>query len=194
MNKDKLLSLMPKAVVNEEDVNNKIEEQKGIIDAGNKYVSHLSINRYLYKKLVDFDIEERINFFELLVDQGFVYNENGLFFGDLDIGTFCCVLEEFFNLDDEKYYQLDNIYIENLLKGKDITKEVLTLWEGKTMSFGDILKEFVFQSGGMSMGDTPPLPKMLEAKKALLGTYFANENVELLSNGKREIYDNSILM
>lgn len=194
MDKEKLLSLMPKEVVTVDDVNNKIEEQRAIIKAGQSFVSQLSINRFLYKKLVDFDVDERLNFFSVLCDYDFVYNENGLIFSDLDIGTFACVLEEFFNLDDENMYDLDNVYIENLLKGKDITKEVLTLWEDKTMSFEDILGEFVFHTGGMSIGDTPNLMRMLIVKKALIGTYLAEKNVESLLNGQKEIYNVSILM
>ena len=194
MNNEKLFGLMPVEVVNEEDINKKIEEQREIIEAGKSFVSRLSINRYLYKKLSDFDIDERLNLFSILCDYDFVYNENGLFFSDLDIGTFCCVLEEFFNLDHEKMYELDSLYIENLLKGKDITKEVLTLWEGKTMSFEEILGEFVFQTGGMSVGDMPNLMLMFTVKKALLGSYLAEKNVESLLNNQREIYNISILM
>jgi len=185
---------MPKQVVTEEDLNKKIEEQREIIENGKAFVSRLSMNRFLYKPLADFDIDERLNLFSKLCEYDFVYNENGLYFSDLDIGTFCCVLEESFNLDNESMYTLDNLYIENLLKGKDITEEVLTLWEGKTMSFKDILAEFVFSTGGMSMGDTPNMMLMLTVKKALLGTFLAERNVESLQNGEKEIYDISILM
>jgi hypothetical protein len=194
MNKEKLFSLMPTEVVKEDDVNKKIEEQREIIKAGKSFVSQLSINRYLYKKLVDFDVDERLNLFSVLCDYDFVYSENGLYFSDLDIGTFAFVLEEFFNLEHEKMYELDNLYIENLLKGKDITKEVLTLWEDKTMSFEEILGEFVFHTGGMSIGDTPNLMHMLIVKKALLGSYLSERNVESLLNNQREIYNISILM
>jgi hypothetical protein len=194
MNKEKLFSLMPTEVVKEDDVNKKIEEQREIIKAGKSFVSQLSINRYLYKKLVHFDVDERLNLFSVLCDYNFVYSENGLCFSDLDIGTFACVLEEFFNLEHEKMYELDNLYIENLLKGKDITKEVLTLWEDKTMSFEEILGEFVFHTGGMSIGDTPNLMLMLIVKKALLGSYLSERNVESLLNNQREIYNISILM
>lgn len=190
MNKNQLFSLMPKEVVKEEDVNKRIDEQQGIIEAGKKYISQLSINRYLSKKLADFDIDEIIDLFDDIRHAGFIINENQLYL-DLDIESFAAILEEEFKLDN--MYELDNVYIENLLNGRDLTKEVVELIDEK-MSFADVLSRFVFQSMGMSMGDTPPLMMMLVVKKALLGTYFAEKNVESLSNGKREIYDISILM
>ncbi|MGF7535177.1 hypothetical protein AAGG74_16105 [Bacillus mexicanus] len=189
MNKEKLFSLMPKEVVKEE-VSKKIEEQRGIVSAGKRYVSHLSINRYLSKQLSDFDIEEIIDLFDVIRCAGFIINENQFNF-DLDIESFAAILEYDFNLDD--MYELDNVYIENLLNGRDITKEVIKVNDEK-MSFADVLLRFVFQSMGVFMGDTPPLMRMLVVKKALLGTYLAEKNVESLLKGEREIYDISILM
>jgi hypothetical protein len=191
MNKDMLISLMPKVVV--EDVNNAIEEQRGIVEAGKSFVSQLSINRYLYTKLADYDIDERLNLFDELRKYDLHIYENELwFFSELDTESFAFILEENFNLDD--MYKLDNFYIENILKGIDITEKEVHLWEDKYMSFSDVLGKFVFKTGGMFMGDTPPLMMMLTAKKALLGTYLAEKNVESLLNGQKEIYDITILM
>jgi len=190
MNKDQLFSLMTKEVVKEKDVIKKIEDQNKIIEAGKRYVSQLSINRYLSKKLADFEIDEIIDLFDDIRYAGFIINENQLYL-DLDIESFAAILEEEFNLDN--MYELDNVYIENLLNGRDITKEVVELIDEK-MSFADVLSRFVFQSMGMSMGDTPPLMIMLVVKKALLRTYFAEKNVESLINGEREMYDISVLM
>lgn len=191
MNKEKLFSLMPTESVKEVDVNKKMEEQREIIKAGKSFVSQLSINRFLYKKLADFDIDEIIDLFDDLRHADFVINENGLYFYDLDIGSFAAILEEKFSL--ENMYELDNVYIENLLNGRDITKEDIDIC-GENMYFADVLVKFVFHSSRMSMGDTPNLILMLTVKKALLGSYLAEKNVESLVNGQKEIYDISILM
>lgn len=190
MNIDKLFQLMPTEVVKEDDVSKKVEEQKGLIEAGKSFVSHLSINRFLYKKLADFDIEERLSLFTELAHVDFIINENQLNWSDVDIESFAVILEEEFNLED--MYELDNVYIENLLNGRDITEKEIDIYDEK-VSFKDILVKFVFHTGGMSMGDTPNLMMMLTAKKALLGSYLAEKNVESLLNGQREIYDISIL-
>lgn len=193
MNTETFISFMPIEVVKEEEVNKKIEEQKQLSQNGKAFVSRLSINRYLYKNLADFDINERVNLFSVLSEFAFFYNENGLYFGDLDIDTFCCVLEENFNLANENMYELDQLYVENLLKGKDLTEEVITIYEGKSLSFKEMLEQFVFSTSGMPVGDTPNLMLMLVVKKALLGSYFAEKNAEALAEGKREIYKISSL-
>lgn len=193
MDAEKFFVLMPTESVQEEEVNQKVEEQKGFFKMATDFVSGLSINRFLYKKLTEFDLVERLNFFEMLRIDGFIFKENELFFSDLDIEAFCCILEEKFKLDDENFYQLDNLYIENLLQGKDITNDTIHLWEEVYMDFDEILGQFVFSTDGMSMGDTPPLMKMLIAKKALLASYLAEKNIESLQEGKREIYQISSL-
>jgi hypothetical protein len=191
MNIDKLFSLMPKRVVPDDDVNKTIEEQKGLIKAGKSFVSQLSINRYLNKKLADFDIDERLSLFSDLTSADFVINENELYFSDLDIETFAAILEEEFNLDN--MYELDNVYIENLLNGRDITMKEIDIY-GENIKFADVLVRFVFHTSGMSMGDTPNLMLMLTVKKALLGSYLAEKNVEYLLNGQKEIYNIQILV
>lgn len=193
MNKEQLFSLMPTEMIKEEERNQKIEEQRELVKAGNAFVSQLSINRFLSKKLVDFDIDERLNLFSDLTYADFVYNENQLYFHDLDTESFAYILEENFNLDFEDMYELDNVYIENLLNGKDITKENIHVID-ENMNFEDILTKFVFSTGGMSMGDTPNLMLMLVVKKALLGSYLAEKNVESLESGQTEIYNISVLM
>lgn len=190
MNKDKLLSLMPTEIITEDDVNIRIEEQRGIIKEGKLFVSHLSINRFFRKKLVDFDIDETINLFSDLTLADFVINENALNLSELDIDSFSAILEEKFNLED--MYEIDNLYIENLLNGRDITKEDIN-FNGENISFADVLVRFVFYTSRMSEGDTPTLVLMLTLKKALLVSYLAEKNVEYLLNGKKEIYDVSIL-
>lgn len=191
MNKEKLFSLMPTEVVKEDDVNKKIEEQRGLIKAGKSYVSQLSINRFLPKKLADFDLDEILSLFSDLTYNDFVINENELHFYQIDIESFSCILEEKFNLED--MYEIDNVYIENLLNGKDITKEEINLFD-ENMSFAEVLERFVFHTSRMSAGDTPNIMRMLVAKKALLGAFFAEKNVESLLNGQREIHDITILM
>jgi hypothetical protein len=191
MNKDKLFSLMPTEVITEDDVNNRIEKQRGIIKAGKSFVSQLSINRFLHKKLAEFDIGEIINLFSDLTCADFVINENSLYLSEIDIDSFAAILEEKFNL--ENMYEIDNFYIENLLNGRDITKEDINI-NGENISFADVLLRFAFHTSRMSMGDTPNLVLMLTVKRALLGSYLAEKNVECLLNGQREIYDISILM
>lgn len=191
MDKDKLFSLMPTEIVVEDDVVKKIEEQRNLIKAGNSFVSQLSINRFLHKKLVEFDVDEMLSLFSDLTYADFVINENRLYFNELDIESFAAILEEEFNLDN--MYELDNVYIENLLNGKDITKKEIDVY-GETISFKDVLVRFVFHTSGMSMGDTPHLVLMLTAKKALLGSYLAEKNLDALSNGQKEIYNISVLM
>lgn len=192
MNEETLLSLMPTKVITEDDVNKEIEEQRGIIQSGKLFVSRLSINRFLYTKLEQFSFDETLNLFSELSNADFVINENELHFSDLDIESFAVILEETFNLDN--MYELDNLYIENLLKGNDITKQDIDIYnDGETVSFNNILTNFVFHTGGMSMGDTPTLVMMLTVKKALLGAYLAEKNVESLLNGQKKIYDVSIL-
>ena len=190
MNKETLFSLMPIEVIKEEDVDKKIKEQRKFVTSGKTFATKLSINRFLYKKLADFDIDEILNLFSKLSSADFVINENDLFF-DLDIGTFAAILEEEFHLDN--MYELDNLYLENLLNGRDITKEEINVF-GENMSFADVLVRFVFQTSGMSLADTPKLTTMLTAKKALLGSYLAVKNIESLLNGQKEIYDISVLM
>lgn len=191
MNAEKLISLMPTEIIQETDVTNKIEEQKGLIHAGKKFVSSLSINRFLYKKLADFDLDERLSFFADLTMADFVINENQLYFYDIDIESFAVILEEKFNITD--MYELDNVYVENLLNGTDITEEEIE-FNGENISFADILLRFVFHTRGMDMVDTPNLMLMLTVKKALLGSYLAEKNVNTLLSGEREIYDISVLM
>ena len=193
MNQEKLFSLMPTEIIKKEDMDKKMEEQKEIIKAGKSYVSLLSMNRFLNKRLSDFDIEERLNLFSDLTYADFVYDENALYSYEIDMDSFAYLLEERFNLDAGDMYELDNVYIENLLNGKDITKETVNM-NDENMSFQAVLERFVFKTSGMSMGDTPNLMKMLAVKKALLGSYFAEKNVESLQNGQTEIYDISVLM
>lgn len=192
MNKEKLFSLMPIVSVKEEEVNKEIEQQKAIIEAGNNFVSQLSINRYLSKKIADYDIDERLDLFSNLMLADFIIHENPLYFYDLDIGNFAALLEEEFDL--ENMYGLDNLYIENLLKGQDITKKEINLFDDEKTVFEDVLDKFVFFRTEMTMGDTPPLMLMLVVKKALLGSYLAERNVESLLKGQKIIYDISILM
>ncbi|PGT83246.1 hypothetical protein [Bacillus sp. AFS040349] len=188
MNKEMFFSLVPKEVIKEEDTDKRINEQRKIIENGKSFVSQLSINQCVYKNLVDFDIDERLNLFDNL-RSSLIINEHGMYFYDLDTESFGFILEETFNL--ENMYELDNLYIENLLNGRDITKEEIFLYEGRTMIFKDILEQFVFSSGMPSGND---LMLMLTVKKALLGSFLAEKNIESLLKGQKEIYDISILV
>lgn len=192
MIKQKLLSLMPTEEI-VTDVNKRLEEQRGLVKAGKSFVSHLSINRFLRNKLADFDIEERLDLFKVLKSTNFVINENGLYCNEITIQSLASIVEEKFNL--ESMYEVDNLYIENLLNGRgDITIEVINHHFDESVSFADILQRFVFHTRGMCVEDTPNLMVMLTAKKALLGSYLAEINVQSLLNGQREIYDISTLM
>lgn len=191
MNKEKLFSLMPKEMVKKDEVIDKILEQKGIVEAGNRYASSMSINRYLHKKLSDFDIHERLDLFLELTFADFIINENQLYFNDLDIEGFSVIVKEAFELDS--MYELDNFYIERLLNGQDIMQTEVEPFDEK-VRFDEVLNRFVFQTSGMPMGDTPTLMTMLVVKKALLGSYLAEQNIETLLKGHKEIYDISILM
>lgn len=191
MDKDMLFSLIPREVIKEDEIEKRIEEQRGLIKASISFVSQLSMNRFLYKKLADFDIEEMLNLFSDLTHGDFVIQENELYLNEIDIESFAVILEEEFNL--ESMYELDNLYIENLLKGIDITKYEINLID-ETRLFQDILVKFTFHRSGMSMLDAPNLSLMLTAKKALLSFYLAEKNVEYLLNGKKSIYNISILM
>lgn len=191
MDQNKLFSLMSTEVIREEEVNKKLEEQRDIMKAGKTFVSQLSINRFMYTNLADFDIEKMLSLFSELTYDDFIIRENELHFSEIDIESFAVILEETFNLED--MYELDNFYIENRLNGRDITKEDIDIY-GEVISFADILVKFVFHTSGMSMGDTPNLMLMLTAKKSLLGSYLAERNVESLLSGKREIYSLDNLM
>lgn len=182
---------MSTEVIREEEVNKKLEEQRDIMKAGKTFVSQLSINRFMYTNLADFDIEKMLSLFSELTYDDFIIRENELHFSEIDIESFAVILEETFNLED--MYELDNFYIENRLNGRDITKEDIDIY-GEVISFADILVKFVFHTSGMSMGDTPNLMLMLTAKKSLLGSYLAERNVESLLSGKREIYSLDNLM
>lgn len=190
MNQEQLFELMPKVVVNEAEVNEKIEENKELIEAGNRFVSPFSINRFLYRKLTDLTNDQKLNFFDHLSDYDCVIDENELYFHQIDIEHFADLLQEHFGL--ENMYELDNLYISRLLKGEDIAKKVMEI-NGEKVEFEQILAQFVFTTGGMTMGDTPNLIMMLVAKKALLGTFLAEKNVKKLLNGEKEIYDISVL-
>lgn len=191
MKKEIFFNAMPTQVINAEDVSTELEKQKGLVEAGNSFVSQLSINRYLYKKLTEFDLTERLELFSELMNADFVITENELFFSDIDTDSFAAILEEQFKLDS--MYELDNLYIERLLAGQDISSEEVEIF-GEKMRFADMLQTLVFQTGGMSMGDTPTVSMMLVVKKALLGAYLAEQNVNSLSEGKNEIYDISVLI
>lgn len=190
LKKERFFSLMPTEVLKEEDVKNRIEEEEKLIRAGKSFASQLSINRFLHKKLIDFDIDERLNLFLELVDVDFVYTENELHFDQIDIDSFANILEEKFNLGD--MYELGNLYIENLLNGKDLLNEDVNI-NDEDMSFSEVLEKIVFYTGGMTIGDTPNLMLMLVVKKALIGSYLAEKNVESLLQGERTIYNISIL-
>lgn len=191
MTKEELFSLMPKVVIKENAVTKTIEEQKAIIKSGNSFVSQLSINRYLHTQLADLDWDERLNLFSELLDVDFVYNENELFYQGVDMDSFIAILEEKFDLTE--IYELDNLYIENILNGDDITEEKVEIYE-KDVSLAAVLETIVFSTAGMSVGDTPNLMLMLIVKKALLGTFIAEQNINSLLKGHREIYDVTILM
>lgn len=191
MNKEELFSLMPKVVIKENEVTKTIEEQKAIINSGIAFVSELSINRFIPEKLADLDLDERLTLFSELLDVDFVYKENELSFQGVDMDSFIAILVEKFGLED--IYELDNLYIENILNGNDITKEKVVIYE-KDVSLAKVLETIVFSTAGMSAGDTPNLMLMLIVKKALLGTYLAERNVKSLLKGQMEIYDISILM
>lgn len=191
MNKDKLFSMMPKEIIEKSEVNEKIEEQRNLVKAGKNFVSQFSINRFLHKKLADFDVNEILHLFSKLNEFDFVINENELFFYGLDIDSFACILEETFNLKD--MYELDNFYIESLLRGKDISKEAVLI-DNENVTFDEIFEKFVFQSFAMTAMDAANLNLILVAKKALLGSFLAEKNVESLLKGQKEIYNISVLM
>ncbi|MCZ1268438.1 MULTISPECIES: hypothetical protein [Paenibacillus] len=191
MDKEMLFSLIPREVIKEDEIVKTIEEQRRLIKAARSFVSKLSVNRFLYKKLANFDFEEMLSLFSDLTHADFVIQENELYLSEIDIDSFAVILEEEFNL--ESMYELDNIYIENLLNGTDITKNEINLID-ETRLFQDILVKFTFYRSGMSMLDTPNLSVMLTAKKALLSFYLAEKNVEYLLNGQKTIYNISILM
>lgn len=194
MKKEELFELMPTKVVKENEVNEEITEQHVISKNGKSFVSALSINRYLDTKLVDFNIEERLNLFSNLSDIDFTYYENDLHFNGIDTESFIYLLDEEFKLTDE--YELDNFYIRNLLKGKDITDDKVKVYEEHgtiNVRFGNVLETLIFSTGGMHLGDAPTIGLMLTVKKALLGAYLAEENIKSLQSGKREIYNISIL-
>lgn len=190
MNKDKFFSLLSKEIVKEEDVKERIEKEQALINAGRSFASQLSINRFLAKKLVDFDIEERLNLFSKLVDVDFIYNENPLYWNQMDTDELSYILKEKFELDN--MYELDDLYIENILEGKEIIYTELKV-DDEEMTLAEILEMFVFYTHGMTPGDTPNLRLMLVVKKALIGSYLSEKNVEALLNGEREIYDIKIL-
>lgn len=190
MNQETLFSLISKEVVNESEVNEKIEEHKEIVELGKKFVSPFSINRFLHTNLTDLTFEQRLNLFNHLCQYDCVIVENELYFNQIDIDNFADLLKEHFGLDD--MYELDNYYITRLLEGEDITEKVMTVYEEEVV-FEEILAQFVFRTWGMTVGDTPSLVRMFVAKKALLGSYLAEKNVEMLQNGEREIYDISVL-
>lgn len=188
MNEEKFLDLIPKVVINVEDVQKEVEAQGKIVKNGENFISHLTINHFLDKKLTDFDIEERLELFEELRVRGHLIYENGLYFNGLDIANFDAALT--FDFEIYNMYNLDNAYIERLLKGEDITKQVVNVY-GEDMPFAEILNMFVIKSG--HPGDSATLLTMFTVKKALLGTYLAEQNIISLMKGNREIYDVSVL-
>lgn len=191
MNKEKLFSLVPTVKIEEKDIAAKIEEQKGLVQAGQSFASQLSINRHMFVNLPDFDIEERVDLFKELNKHAFDIGCNELYLYEITTDTLSALLKEKFGIED--IYQLDNIYIENLLNGRNIVEEIVDI-EDEEMRLGDVLRQFVFQTNFMDMGDKPPLMLMLTVKKALLGSYMAGLNVESLQAGKKEMYDVSVLM
>jgi hypothetical protein len=202
MNKDKLFSLIPKEVVKENEVNKKIVEQKALIIKGKEVVSQLSIKRYLgdNETMLDYDINERLNLFAILADYDFTINENLITTIDskiykdeveLDIDYFDAIL--YYDLGLRDMYELDNLYVEKLLQGKDIMKEEVDI-NGRKMSITEVLERFVFQSKDMPAGDAPKLTQMLKVKRYLLVSYMAEKNMESLLNGDREIYNLNVLL
>ena len=191
MNKEKLFSLVPTVQIDEKDVAAKIEEQKGLVQAGQAFASQLSINRHMFVNLPDFDIEERVDLFKELNKHAFDIGCNELYLYEITTDTLSALLKEKYGIED--IYQLDNVYIENLLNGRNIVEDVVEI-DGEQMRLGDVLRQFVFQTSFMNIGDKPPVMLMLTVKKALLGSYMAGLNVESLQTGQKEMYDVSVLM
>ena len=189
MNKETFLSLMPTKTVNDEKA--EMESQEELVQNGHAFISQLSMNRYLSPELEDYTIDERLRLFSILHTAGFSYEKNPLTFSAMGTEKFRALLNDVLGLAD--IYDLDNHYIENLLKGIDILKTDITDDDGDTTEFSDTLSQFVFQCGGMTMGDAGSLNLMLALKKALLGTYLAKVNLASLEEGHHEIYDISVL-
>lgn len=190
MNETKFFSLLPTVTITNEERNKKIEEQENLVKAGKSFAERLSINRFLHKKLTDFTLEERLNLYTTLSNYDFVYTENPLSFLGFDIDSLAAILEEHCQVNG--VYAFDVHYIENLLRGKDLLNISFEMDE-EEWSIQEVLEQFVFQTSGMSMGDTPNLVLMLIVKKALLGSYVATKNVETLQAGQNQLYDVSVL-
>lgn len=192
MNKETFLSLLPTEWIKEEDVKSRIQEQTELIEAGKKFASQFSINRYLDKPLTTFTFEEKLQLFSNLHQKGFVYDENALYFTSVDIENFKKLLKEKFQLED--IYTFDQYYVEQLLQGNDIAEEEIAVDGDETIRLHELFQQFVFTTAfGMNPGDTPNVMLMLVVKKALLGAYLGESNIASLQEGKREIYDISIL-
>src|SRR5699024_4110531 len=110
---------------------------------------------------------------------------------ETDTDTFEFILEDNLGLGD--MHKLDRFYIERLLQGEDIVNEVME-YNDENFDFTEVLKRLVFYTSGMNTGDTPNLMLMLIVKKALLEYYLAEKNIKTLKEGKKEIYDISILL
>lgn len=190
MKKEELYALMPTVVIEEAEVEERIEQERKTIEAGESFISRLSINRYLYKPLITLEVEQSLELFNTLVEVDFVLVENELYWNQLDIESLAAILEEKFQIED--LYELDQVYLTHLVNGRDITEETIEI-EGEEVSISALLRTFVFQTGGMSFGDTPNVMLMLVVKKALLGIHLAQLNVQSLLNKERTIYDISIL-
>ncbi|QST02183.1 hypothetical protein IMZ31_22280 (plasmid) [Pontibacillus sp. ALD_SL1] len=192
MNEAALLSLMPTRTIDEERIEKTIEEQESLIQQGNNFLAMMSMNRYLRKQLNVFTLSERLTLFSLLHGEGLSYEANPLVFTELTVDAFTPLLGDVFGL--KNIYALDNLYIENLLKGTDILNTEVAIDDDEAVTLSELLPMFVFQGEGMSMGDAAPLHHMFTVKKALLGTHLASVNVASLEEGKTDIYDISVLL
>lgn len=190
MRKEFFFTHMPKVAVKEEERNERVKEQQDLHKAGLSFASRLAISHYLEEGLEGFDLEERLRFFSTLHEIGFSLRENELSFSPVTVTELEDLLKETFSL--ENIYKLDECYLEGLLRGENILEKEFEL-KGETYTLNELLTLFTIHAKGISIGDTPNLMLLLAAKKALLGSFLAEENLFSLRYGEKEIYDISRL-
>lgn len=186
MNQQTFLEKLPMRTVEAGAVTAEKEEFSRLVTLAENFINMYSLNRYTSKRMNDFTLDERLNFFKKLHEEGFYFVENELVFDVLPIETAKAALKDAFSLDG--FEELDNFILESSMNGHEVLYDTYEL-DGEQVEMGEILFGYSLTKPGMILGDQAQFLALLEIKRAMLGATFSKLNIEKLENNDLTVYD-----
>lgn len=172
------------------DKQNLIQEQRDIIKKTENFLSHFSINRFLYTHLTQFSEKETINLLETLENKAFYIEENPLYFYGFDYESAEYILKELFSV--KSFSELSSLYITKIIEGENILDRVFInniTGDNCETTVSELLESFMIAGNGMNIGDGIPLLRLFEVQKAMVANMTAYYNLFLLELDDKQVYD-----